>query len=333
LPSTRDGVQPRQECFRATADKLPWRARDEDADILPIETCANLIGRERQWRIPSQGTIAYVRLAGIRNGNCTMPASTLTLTLIGGPTALIEIGGLRLLTDPTFDPTGLYRETPVRFEKTSGPALSVEEIGALDAVLLSHDQHFDNLDDAGRAMLPTAGATYTTQAGAARLRGNALGLAPFETRTLEGRNAERLFITATPARHGPVGIEPISGDVIGFLLGVNKPGDAIYITGDTVWYEGTAEVARRFSPKVVMLFTGAAEPRGRFRMTMGSNDALEAANSFPDAAIVAVHNEGWIHFRESAADLAGTFATLGKGSRLTPLERGKPTRFELAALS
>jgi hypothetical protein len=49
------------------------------------------------------------------------------------------------------------------------------------------------------------------------------------------------------------GIEPISGDVIGFLLGVNAPGDAIYITGDTVWYDGTAEIARRFSPKLVML--------------------------------------------------------------------------------
>lgn len=258
-----------------------------------------------------------------------MPPSTMTITLIGGPTALVEIGGLRLLTDPTFDPPGLYREAPVRFEKTSGPALSVEEIGALDAVLLSHDHHLDNLDTGGRAMLPTVGTTYTTQAGAQRLGGNALGLAPFETRNLESETGERLLVTAAPARHGPVGIEPISGDVVGFLLGVLEPGDAIYITGDTVWYEGMAEVARRFSPKVVMLFTGAAEPRGRFRMTMGSNDALEAAAAFPQAAIVAIHNEGWVHFKESAADLAASFATLGVASRLTTLERGRPTTFAL----
>ena len=258
-----------------------------------------------------------------------MVASNITLTLIGGPTVLIEIGGLRLLTDPTFDPPRLYQTAPVHHEKISGPALSVEEIGAVDAVLISHDQHLDNLDYAGRAMLPTVGTTYTTRAAAARLGGNALGLAPFETRTLQGRREERLLVTATPARHGPIGIEPISGDVIGFLLGVNEPGDAVYITGDTVWYDGTAEIARRFSPKVVMLFTGAAEPRGRFRMTMGSNDALEAANAFPRAAIVAVHNEGWIHLRESAAELSASFATLGVASRLTPLERGKPTRFEL----
>ena len=256
-----------------------------------------------------------------------MPSPDITVTLIGGPTALIEIGTMRLLTDPTFDPPRLYQTTPVHFEKTTGPALSLDEIGHLDAVLLSHDQHLDNLDQAGRAMLPRVAATYTTTAGAGRLGGNAFGLSPFETRVTDAKGAEKLFVTAAPARHGPVGIEPISGDVIGFLLGVDQPGDAIYITGDTVWYEGTAEVARRFSPRVVMLFTGSAEPRGRFHMTMDSNDALEAAHAFPNAAIVAVHNEGWVHFKETAAELAAAFATLGVASRLTSLERGRRVLF------
>lgn len=251
-----------------------------------------------------------------------MPSPDISVTLIGGPTALIEIGTRRLLTDPTFDPPRLYQTTPVHFEKTTGPALPPAEIGRLDAVLLSHDQHLDNLDQAGRAMLPHAPATYTTMAGANRLGGNAVGLPPFETRVMGKDGEEKLFITAAPARHGPVGIEPISGDVIGFLVGVDQPGDMIYITGDTVWYEGTAEVARRFSPRVVMLFTGSAQPRGRFHMTMDSNDAIEAAHAFPNAAIVAVHNEGWVHFKESATDLAAAFATLGVASRLTSLVRG-----------
>jgi L-ascorbate metabolism protein UlaG (beta-lactamase superfamily) len=38
----------------------------------------------------------------------------LRITYIGGPTALLEFGGLRLLTDPTFDPpAGEYRTVPV----------------------------------------------------------------------------------------------------------------------------------------------------------------------------------------------------------------------------
>jgi L-ascorbate metabolism protein UlaG (beta-lactamase superfamily) len=253
-----------------------------------------------------------------------MSQPTLKLTLIGGPTVLIESGGARLLTDPTFDPPGLYKETPVRFEKTSGPALSVEEIGKLDAVLLSHDHHFDNLDNSGRAMLPRAKTTYTTQTGAARLGGNAVGLAPFETRTLVAGNGVKLLVTATPARHGPVGIEPLSGDVVGFALGVEKAGDLLYVTGDTVWFEGTAEVARRFAPKAVIVFAGAAEPRGRFHMTMGSEDVLEVANAFPKATIVSAHNEGWVHYRETPEQLADTFGTFGVAPRLTPFERSKP---------
>ncbi|HEY9132326.1 MAG TPA: MBL fold metallo-hydrolase [Dyella sp.] len=258
-----------------------------------------------------------------------MSHPTLVLTLIGGPTVLIEYGPIRLLTDPTFDPPGLYRETPVRFEKTSGPALSIEQIGRVDAVLLSHDHHFDNLDNAGRAMLPSVSKVFTTKAGAQRLGGNALGLDPFETTRLEGANGEGLLVTATPARHGPVGIEPMSGDVVGFALGRERPGDLLYVTGDTVWYEGTAEVSRVFDPRIVVLFTGAAEPRGRYHMTMGSEDALAAAHAFPQADLVAVHNEGWVHLRESHSQLADVFAQFNQADRLKPFEKGKPMEFDV----
>ena len=60
------------------------------------------------------------------------------ITYIGGPTALIEIGGVRLLTDPTFDPAGTdYKST----KKLIGPAISAQQIGRIDVVLLSHDEH------------------------------------------------------------------------------------------------------------------------------------------------------------------------------------------------
>jgi hypothetical protein len=119
-------------------------------------------------------------------------------------------------------------------------------------------------------------------------------------------------------------VEPISGDVVGFALGIQQPGDLLYISGDTVWFEGTAEVARRFSPRAVVLFTGAAEPRGRFRMTMGSEDAIEAAHAFPDSRLFAVHNEGWVHLRETQAQLAEVFSKFQLTRRLTLFEKGRP---------
>src|SRR5437899_9347967 len=109
----------------------------------------------------------------------------LTLTLVGGPTLLIEIAGLRVLTDPTFDPPGQYDSRGIVLEKTAGPAVSAGEIGAVDAVLLSHDQHFDNLDHAGRTFLARAKTTFTTKAGAERLGHNAKGLVPWEEATVE----------------------------------------------------------------------------------------------------------------------------------------------------
>src|ERR1700730_7081264 len=55
--------------------------------------------------------------------------SSLTITLIGGPTALSEIDGFRLLTDPTFDAPGTYQLPHVKLEKLQGPALSAAVIG------------------------------------------------------------------------------------------------------------------------------------------------------------------------------------------------------------
>jgi L-ascorbate metabolism protein UlaG (beta-lactamase superfamily) len=173
--------------------------------------------------------------------------SPLTITLIGGPTALIEFGNFRLLTDPTFDPPGEYRLPHVILKKTSYPAIPAEEIGLVDAVLLSHDQHSDNLDNSGRVFLTKVARVLTTVAGAKRLGGHTEGLAPWQTKELAKPDGSSLQITATPARHGPVGIEPFAGEVIGFVLSCHdRQTRHIYITGDTVWYSDIAEVARRF---------------------------------------------------------------------------------------
>ena len=235
---------------------------------------------------------------------------------------LIEIDSFRLLTDPTFDPPGTYQSGPVILHKKVGPAVSLYELGRVDAVLLSHDQHADNLDHTGRVLLDKSPTVLTTLSGADRFGGRTRGLSPWETILIEGVDGAILHVTATPARHGPVGIEPIAGDVIGFLLGVEKPGDLIYVTGDTVWYDGVAEVARRYQPRLVILFAGSAKTRGTFHLTMDSNDAIETAHAFKEALIVPIHTDGWAHFTESGEELAKAFDALGLGGRLRILEAG-----------
>ena len=103
--------------------------------------------------------------------------------------------------------------------------------------------------------------------------------------------------------------------------------NTIYVTDDTVWYDGVAEVARRFA-NVVLLFAGSAQTRGPFHLTMDTNDAIETAQAFPNAVIVPVHYEGWAHFKQSGDDLLKAFNTLGFGSRLQLLEPGVATIIE-----
>ena len=253
---------------------------------------------------------------------------TLTITLIGGPTALIEIDGFRLLTDPTFDGPGDYQLPHVKLEKLTGPAMSARDVGPIDAVLLSHDQHSDNLDHSGRDFLAEAKRVLTTEAGAKRLGGKTEGFAPWTSTELK-KGGQSLTVTASPARHGPAGIEPLSGDVIGFVVESSKAGSRpIYISGDTTWFDGVAEVAKRFKAGVMLPFAGAAQTRGPFHLTMDTNDTIETARAFPDAVIVPVHTDGWAHFRQNANDLRATFDTLGFGPRLRILQPGVATIIE-----
>jgi L-ascorbate metabolism protein UlaG (beta-lactamase superfamily) len=172
---------------------------------------------------------------------------------------------------------------------------------------------------------------FTTVAGAARLGGPAEGLRPWDAKQLVNAGGARLTITATPARHGPAGIEPMSGDVIGFVLAFDDaPIPPIYITGDTVWYDGVAEVARRFAVGVVVLFAGAAQTRGPFHLTMDTNDAIETAHAFPTALIVPIHHDGWAHLTQDGADLEQAFTALRLRSRLQMLKPGVATPIDLA---
>ncbi len=110
-----------------------------------------------------------------------------------------------------------------------------------------------------------------------------------------------------------------AGSVLTFQ---NRGVRPIYITGDTVWYDGVAEVARRSHVGVVLLLAVAAQTRGSFHLTMNTNGAIETAHAFQDAMIVPVHYEGRAHFTQSRGDLEQAFSTLGFGSRLRLLEVG-----------
>ena len=255
-----------------------------------------------------------------------MSSTPIRLTYIGGPTLLLEVGGLRFLTDPTFDPPGgEYRSPASVLRKTQGPALSAESLGPVDVVLLSHDHHFDNLDTIGRAIITSARRVLTTTAGAERLGSGAVGLSPWQSVGFATPGGHLCRVTATPARHGPAGGD--RGPVIGFVLSLaDRPDRAVYVSGDTVWYEEVEAVSRRFSIGVAVLFMGAARvsAAGPAHLTMTAAEGVIAARAFAKATIVPVHFEGWEHFSESRQDIQSAFAAAGLEQRVRWLTPGIP---------
>ncbi|MGW4501085.1 MBL fold metallo-hydrolase [Micromonospora sp. NPDC004336] len=239
--------------------------------------------------------------------------------VVGGPTALVEYGGLRFLTDPTFDAPGDYPEAPGGVLTKTAPASDTPAgVGPVDVVLLSHDEHPDNLDNAGRALLADVPLTVTTTGGAGRLGGTARGLAPWESVELERPGGGTVTVTAVPARHGPEGCEPITGEVIGFVLtAADLP--TVYVSGDNAALDLVRQIADRFGPvDTAVLFAGAVRTHmfdGEL-LTLDGARAAEAARILGARRVVPVHVDSWAHFTEGRDDVVDAFARAGLADRL-----------------
>lgn len=256
------------------------------------------------------------------------PSGVPTLQLVGGPTALIAYGGLRILTDPTFDPPGEHGSTgsPVILTKLDGPAVAAADIGPVDVVLLSHDHHADNLDTAGRAVLAGAERVLTTTAGAERLGSGAVGLEPGDTVTLELPDGGSATVTAVPADHGPPEVAAVNGPVIGFALRAEGL-PRIYVSGDNASVDVVRAVVRDHGPfDVAVLFAGAAQVPERWGedapLTLTPEGAVLAARELAPATIVPIHQDGWAHFSADAGDLEAAFRDAGLYGRLCPVLPG-----------
>ncbi|MEV4011280.1 MBL fold metallo-hydrolase [Nonomuraea angiospora] len=240
---------------------------------------------------------------------------------LGGPTAVLEVGGVRLLTDPTFDAPGDYPIGNRALTKTAGPAFGTAELGAVDAVLLSHDQHPDNLDRAGRDYLASVPLVLSTGSAAGRLGASVRALPNWTSVTV----GDGLRVTGVPAQHGPDGTEHLVGEVTGFVLsGDGLP--TVYVSGDNASLDVVREIAGRFGPvDVALLFAGGARtPLVDGYLTLTSDDAVTAAEILGARHVVPLHFEHWAHFTQGRDTVEKAFA--GFGDRLRLLAPGETTR-------
>ncbi len=207
-----------------------------------------------------------------------------------------------------------------------------EVLQGLGAVLLSHDQHGDNLDPAGRASLSRAKQILTTPAGAQRLGGRARGVNTWQTVTLTGTNGLGIRVTATPARHGPAEIELATGDVTGWMLEwEGQHHGTLYVSGDTVFFEGLEEIVRRSQVGVALLHFGAAhtERFGPDSLTLTAGEGARFATMLGEATIVPIHYEGWTHLTEGRDEIEQAFTAAGLEKRLRFLPLGQSVSIDM----
>ncbi|GAA1286814.1 MBL fold metallo-hydrolase [Streptomyces javensis] len=241
---------------------------------------------------------------------------------LGGPTALFEYGGLRFLTDPTFDGPGDYGPPGRGLTKTAPAAATPADIGPIDVVLLSHDEHPDNLDTSGRALLADVPLTLTTPGGGHRLGERAKGLADWESIELNRPDGGTVTVTGVPAIHGPgthAEVEPVTGEVVGFILtGEDLP--TVYISGDNASLGAVERIAERFAPvDTAILFAGAPRFPILFDgalIVLDSAQAAEATRILDARRVVPVHYDSWAHFTEGHDELEAAFTAVGLADRL-----------------
>ncbi|MFW6691020.1 MBL fold metallo-hydrolase [Streptomyces sp. MAR4 CNX-425] len=258
-------------------------------------------------------------------------AARFPVRVLGGPTALFEYGGLRFLTDPTFDQPRDYTVPGGSLTKTAAPAATPADLGRIDVVLLSHDEHPDNLDESGRALLADIPLTLTTPGGGKRLGAAgtaARGLADWETAELDRPGGGTVTVTGVPAVHGPgprATVEATLGEVVGFVLtGAGLP--VVYVSGDNASAAAVAEVAERFGPvDTAILFAGGPRIPVLFDgepIVLDSAQAADAARVLGARRVVPVHYDSWSHFTEGRDELAAAFAAAGAADLLDWGRRG-----------
>jgi L-ascorbate metabolism protein UlaG (beta-lactamase superfamily) len=118
--------------------------------------------------------------------------------------------------------------------------------------------------------------------------------------------------------------------VIGFALAwAGQEQGVLWISGDTVLYDGVREVPERMRVDVAVLHLGGVRfpVTGPLRYTMTGADAVKLAALVAPRVAIPIHYEGWKHFRDGRQGVEQALATAPPdvAARFRWLTMGEPT--------
>jgi L-ascorbate metabolism protein UlaG (beta-lactamase superfamily) len=253
------------------------------------------------------------------------------MRFIGNATVLLELGGFTILTDPNFVHRG--EEIPLGYGLTTtrltDPAIEIDDLPPLDLVVLSH-WHADHFDRVAEERLSRALPIVTTPAAAEELRsrgfGQARGLDTWETDYRTSQDAE-LRITAMPGKHAPSALSVALPDVMGSLVELSDDRGTrafrLYITGDTIMYEGLREIPRRH-PEIdlALIHLGGTRVMG-VTVTMDAAQGVELLETVRPAVGVPIHYDDYEAFKSPLEDFVAAVRASGLEDRVRYVRRGE----------
>jgi len=263
------------------------------------------------------------------------PGTGASLQFVGTATTLLRCCGFTVLTDPNFLHQGqrAYLGYGLSSERLTEPALSVDQLPELDAVVLSH-AHGDHWDREARRGLDRDLPVITTNHARRRLRAQgfsgAVGLDTWEVHQLR-RGSATLTITALPGRHAPGPLRHLLPPVMGSMLEFRQDSGEgpelvlrLYVTGDTLLFDGLGAIAARWpSIDVGVLHLGGTTLPGGLVVTMTGEAGADLVELVRPGTAVPVHLDDYGVFRSGLADFTAAMERRGLGGRVSAVGRGE----------
>lgn len=266
--------------------------------------------------------------------------ATHSIQFIGNATVLLRLGALTILTDPNFVHRGEH--VPLGYGLTTmrltDPAMRIEDLPELDLVVLSHfhGDHFDRvaeerLDRGYPVVCPPEAAEKLRELGFDRTQ----QLETWQSCELR-RDDTTLKITAMPGKHAPGALSIALPEVMGSLLEVRagdrpRPGGTadeqldlrLYITGDTIVYEGLREIPERHPEiDVALLHLGGTRVMG-LTVTMDAEQGIEMLDIVRPRLAIPIHYDDYEAFKSPLEHFVGAVRVAGLQERVRYLGRGE----------
>ncbi|MDB5129772.1 MBL fold metallo-hydrolase [Mucilaginibacter sp.] len=188
----------------------------------------------------------------------TPPSNGLRITWVGHSSLLIEIDGIRILTDPVWSQRVSFSQSfgPKRFFQ---PPIALADLPELDAVIISHD-HYDHLDKATIKFFADKPIPFITPMGVCNYL-EEWGILKNYIHEVDWGDSvmiDNCNITATPSRHFSGRGIINRNETLWAAFVIKGPQHNIFFGADSGWFPGFTQIGETFGPfDLTMLEIGA----------------------------------------------------------------------------